>query len=215
MKKNKLFVLISLVLVLTFLVSACAVAPEPEAPSAPSEAEPEVSEGGEETVTIDVWFHSGKGEEREVLDEQVTTFNTMQDEVFVNAVILPEGSYNEQVNSAALASDLPCLLDFDGPFLYNYAWAGYLIPLDDYVSQEMRDDFLPSIIDQGTYAGNLYSLGTFDSGLSLWANKAYLEEAGIRIPTGIDDPWTKEEFTDALEKLKALEQVEYPLDLKF
>jgi len=190
MKKNKFFVSISLILVLTFLVSACVANPTPEVPATPAVSEPTAPEEVEkpETITIDVWFHSGKGEEREVLDEQVTTFNTMQDEVYVNAVILPEGSYNEQVNSAALASDLPCLLDFDGPFLYNYAWAGYLIPLDDYVSSEMRDDFLPSIIDQGTYAGQLYSLGTFDSGLSLWANKAYLEEAGIRIPTSIDDP---------------------------
>lgn len=216
---------IALILVLTFLVSACVADPTPQVPAAPDVSEPAAPDVSEpaapeevekpETTTIDVWFHSGKGEEREVLDEQVTTFNTMQDEVYVNAVILPEGSYNEQVNSAALASDLPCLLDFDGPFLYNYAWAGYLIPLDDYVSKEMRDDFLPSIIDQGTYAGQLYSLGTFDSGLSLWANKAYLEEAGIRIPTSIDDAWTMEEFMDALQKLKDLEQVEYPLDLKF
>jgi multiple sugar transport system substrate-binding protein len=175
----------------------------------PVEDEPEV-----EPVTIDVWFHSGKGEEREVLDAQVTTFNDTHDDVQVNAIILPEGSYNDQVNAGALAGDLPCLLDFDGPFLYNYAWAGYLTPLDDYVSDEVKADFLPSIIDQGTYGGKLYSLGTFDSGLSLWANKAYLEEAGVRIPTGIDDPWTMDEFMDALDKLKALDQVEYPLDLK-
>lgn len=224
MKKNKLFMLISLLVVFSFLIAACggAVATEMEEPAVEEEAtEEEVVEEVEEppaeeaeTVTIDVWFHSGKGEEREVLDEQVTTFNEMQDEVYVNAVILPEGSYNDQVNAAALAGDLPCLLDFDGPFLYNYAWAGYLIPLDDFVTQEVKDDFLPSIIAQGTYGGKLYSLGTFDSGLSLWANKSYLEEAGVRIPTSIEDPWTMDEFMDALDKLKALEQVEYPLDLK-
>jgi multiple sugar transport system substrate-binding protein len=226
MKKNKLFMLISLLVVFSFLIAACGgtVETEVEEPVVEEEEteepvveeeeteEPEVEEP--EAVTIDVWFHSGKGEEREVLDEQVTTFNEMQDEIYVNAIILPEGSYNDQVNAAALAGDLPCLLDFDGPFLYNYAWAGYLIPLDDYVSDELKDDFLPSIIDQGTYGGKLYSLGTFDSGLSLWANKAYLEEAGIRIPTSIEDPWTMDEFMDALDKLKALEQVEYPLDLK-
>jgi multiple sugar transport system substrate-binding protein len=229
MKKNKLFILISLLVVFSFLIAACGgtVETEVEEPVAEEEAaeeeeaeEPAVEEEEEpeaevsEPVTIDVWFHSGKGEEREVLDEQVTMFNEMQDEIYVNAIILPEGSYNDQVNAAALAGDLPCLLDFDGPFLYNYAWAGYLIPLDDYVSDELRDDFLPSIIDQGTYGGKLYSLGTFDSGLSLWANKAYLEEAGVRIPTSIEDPWTMDEFMDALDKLKALEQVEYPLDLK-
>lgn len=221
MKKNKLFLVISLFLAFSILMTACAGPTEPEVEEPPAgeeeppagEEEPEEPEEPE-AVTIDVWFHSGKGEEREVLDAQVTTFNDTHDDVQVNAIILPEGSYNDQVSAAALAGDLPCLLDFDGPFLYNYAWSGYLIPLDDYVPQDVKDDFLPSIIDQGTYGGKLYSLGTFDSGLSIWANKSYLEEAGVRIPTGIDDPWTMEEFMDALEALEALEQVEYPLDLK-
>ena len=163
---------------------------------------------------VKIWFHSGKGEEREVLDAQVEAFNSSQSDVKIDAILLPEGSYNDQVQAGALAGDLPCLLDFDGPFLYNYAWSGYLAPLDSYVSDEMNADFLPSIIGQGTYAGKLYSLGTFDSGLALWGNKAYLEKAGVRIPTGLDDAWTKDEFVDALKKLKALDEVEYPLDVK-
>jgi len=167
-----------------------------------------------EPVTITVWFHSGKGEEREVLDAQVEDFNAMQDEVVVDPVRLPEGSYNEQVSAASLAGDLPDLLDFDGPNVYNYAWAGHLIPIDDYLTEEFKADLLPSIIDQGTYAGKFYALGTFDSGLSIWGNKAYLEKAGIRIPEGIEDTWDFSEFETALEKLQALEEVEYAIDFK-
>jgi len=128
---------------------------------------------------------------------------------------LPDGSYTDQVNAAALAGDLPCLLDFDGPLLYNFAWAGYLAPIGDYVYQAVLDDFLPSIIEQGTYKGELYSLGQFDSGLAIWGNKAYLEAAGVRIPTGIADAWTGEEFEAALAALQALDEVEYALDMKF
>ena len=165
-------------------------------------------------VTIEVWFHSGKGEEREVLNTQIEEFNSMQDEVFVNATMLPEGSYNDQVSAAALAGDLPDLLDFDGPYVYNYAWAGHIIPMDEYISPEMKADILPSLIAQGTYEGKLYALGTFDSGLSIWANKAYLEKAGVRIPTSMADRWSFAEFNDALAKLKALPETEYVLDLK-
>jgi multiple sugar transport system substrate-binding protein len=208
MKKRTLWSLLSLTVIVATLVVACG----PQATEAP--AEPTEPPAEAETVTIDVWFHSGKGEERDALDAQVNDFNAMQDEVQVNAIQLPEGSYNDQVNSAALAGDLPCLLDFDGPNLYNYAWAGYLRPIDDYVSEDLRNDFLPSIIDQGTYGGKLYSLGTFDSGLGIWANKAYLEEAGVRIPEGLDDAWTFEEFNEALAALQALDQVEYAIDFK-
>jgi multiple sugar transport system substrate-binding protein len=194
MKKLSLFILTFLIL--SFLASFILIA---------SAADP---------VTIEVWFHSGKGEEREVLDAQVEDFNAMQNEVIVKAVRLPEGSFNEQVSAAALAGDLPDLLDFDGPFLYNYAWAKHLIPLDDYVSDALKADFLPTIIAQGTYGGKLYSLGTFDSGLAIWGNKAYLEKAGVRIPTGIEDAWDLEEFNEALEKLQSLDEVEYAIDFK-
>jgi multiple sugar transport system substrate-binding protein len=77
----------------------------------------------------------------------------------------------------------------------------------------MKADFLPSIIEQGTYNHHLYSLGQFDSGLGIYANKHHLSEAGVRIPT-IDNPWTLTEFNDVLAKLKNVPGVQYPLDLK-
>jgi len=165
-------------------------------------------------IEIEVWNHSGKGAERDALDATIQKYNGMQDQIQVNLTRLPEGSYNEQVSGAALSGDLPDLLDFDGPNLYNYAWAGHLIPIDEYVSDELRADFLPSIINQGTYNGQLWSLGQFDSGLAIWGNRSYLEEAGVRIPESVDAAWTFEEFNQALADLQALDQVEYALDVK-
>ncbi|HEC21680.1 MAG TPA: sugar ABC transporter substrate-binding protein [Chloroflexi bacterium] len=160
-----------------------------------------------------LWFHSGRGSERDALSQILDNFAAERSDIVVDAVELPEGDYNQQVQAAAVAGDLPCVLDFDGPFLYNYAWGGFLTPIGDYVSDEMQADFLPSIINQGTYNGQLYSLGQFDSGLALWARKSYLEAAGVRIPT-IDDPWTREEFEEALAALQELPEVEYALDMK-
>ncbi len=216
---RKMWFVLGLLALIAMLVVACGPtptpAPQPTKAAPPATAVPAATKApAAKAVTVSVWFHSGKGEERQVLDEQVTAFNAAHTDVQVKAVQLPEGSYNDQVQAAALAGDLPCLLDFDGPFLYNYAWSGYLAPIDKYVSDSLRKDFLPSIIAQGTYAGHLYSLGTFDSGLAIWGNKAYLEKAGVRIPTGIDDAWTKEEFLDALKKLQALPEVKYAIDFK-
>ena len=124
MKKNKWYMLISLFAVISMVMVSCgsgAETAQAEAPAAedaaveePAAEEPAAADAAAEPVTIDVWFHSGKGEEREVLDAQVTAFNEMQNDVQVNAILLPEGSYNDQVNAAALSGDLPCLLDFDG-----------------------------------------------------------------------------------------------------
>lgn len=167
--------------------------------------------------TIKVWHHGGRGDgERESIAAGVEKWNELHPDMQAELVLLPEGSYNEQVQAAALAGDLPDLLDFDGPNYANYAWSSYLQPLNDIVSQATIDNALPSVIDQGTYPpdGKLYSLGQIDSGLAIWGNRAYLEKAGVRIPTGVDDAWDMAEFEDALAKLQALPEVEYAIDLK-
>ena len=190
-----------LLVVLSMLLSACGSTSSTTAGSASG------------PITVQLFFHSGQGPERDALNATLKAFSDRNPDITVDAVQLPEGRYTDQVNLAALAHSLPCLLDFDGPTLYNYTWSGYLLPLDKYVSPEMKADFLPSIINQGMYNHHLYSLGQFDSGLGIYANKQYLSEVRARIPT-IDNPWTLTEFNDILAKLKNVPGVEYPLDLQ-
>ena len=161
-----------------------------------------------------MWRRSGTPTEAEYYDRLVEEFNSSQDEVFVEAIALPDNAILEQVNASIMSGDLPDILDVDGPQMAGYVNAGALAPMDEYMSDDLKSDLLPSLIDQGTYEdGKLYILGQFESGLSFWANKSYLEEAGVRIPS-LDNPWDGAEFVESLEKLKALEEVSYPLDIK-
>ena len=101
-------------------------------------------QGGADVDTLEVWAHAGQASERRVLEDQVARFNAQQHgELQVRLTLIPEGSYNEQVQAAAMAGDLPDLLEFDGPFLYAYVWQGRLRSLDDLVSQSLLDDLLP------------------------------------------------------------------------
>ena len=134
--------------------------------------------------------------------------------VTVDLTLVPEGQYTDQVNSAAAAGDLPAILDFDGPNMANLAWAGHLVPIDSCISDELRADILPSLIEQGTYAGELYGVGSFDSGLGLYAWSSALEEVGARVPTGADDAWTADELEQILRDLQGA-GYEHPLDTKF
>lgn len=168
---------------------------------------------------ISLWFHGGVGEAANAVQAYIEEFNELQSEYRVIYTEIPGGAvagsgYNDAVNAAAVAGNLPCLLDLDGPFLYNYAWAGFLHPLDDFLSPELRADFLPSLIDQGLYNGKLYALGQYDSGLALVSRRSLLEQAGVRIPTGVGDEWSLAEFDDALAKIQALDEVTYAIDLK-
>jgi len=167
-----------------------------------------------DVVGLEVWFHSGQPGERQTIRRQVEHFNESQENIRVNLTLIPERSYNTQVQAAALAGDLPDLLEFDGPFVYNYVWQGHLVPLEGLISAETRSDLLPSIIDQGTFGGRLYSVGTFDSGLGLYARRSRLASAGIRIPRSPDEAWSADEFDQALANLAASDEDKAVLDLK-
>ena len=168
----------------------------------------------EGTAHIRVWHHAGPSGEFTTLQHQVAEFNKAQKQVRVELVTLPERKpYNELVLSAAASGDLPDLLDFDGPNLYNYAWSGKLKPIDSCVPVSVRSDLLPSIRRQGTYAGRLWGVGTFDSGMGLFVRKSALKKAGVRIPTGPEDAWTATELTGILRKLRK-QGFKAPLDLR-
>lgn len=162
---------------------------------------------------IAVWTRATfSTEEATVIKQATAAFNRMQQTYRIDLFASHYQNYADWVQSVAVTGTLPCLLEVDGPFVAEFAWPGYLRPLDKFISSEMRQDLLPSIIAQGTYEGHLYTLGQFDSGLGLWANRRYLAAAGVRIPS-VARPWTLMEFELAMDKLARVDGVEYPLNL--
>ena len=164
--------------------------------------------------TLHVWVHSGQAAERETIEQQVKKFNALNRDISIELTTLPEGSYNAQVQVAAISGKLPDVLEFDGPFIYNYVWQRNLIPLDNLISANVRQDLLPSLLKQGTYKNHLYSVGTFDSGLGLYARRSLLQSQNIRIPTTNEEAWTAEEFAQILTTLAKNDSDRQVLDLK-
>jgi multiple sugar transport system substrate-binding protein len=167
------------------------------------------------TTYITVWFHASAsvGAEWQTMIRQVGTFNRSQRSVRVKLITLPEGDYNREVASAAADGNLPDVLDFDGPNLYNYAWAGDLKPIDSCLTPAERADLLPSIRQQGTYGGRMWGVGTFDSGLGLYVRPSILRKAGISIPADASQAWTAAQFGGILARLRAI-GYRQPLDLQ-
>jgi multiple sugar transport system substrate-binding protein len=162
---------------------------------------------------LSVWAHAGQESERAVLQQQVARFNQSHPDTKVVLTLIPEGSYNAQIQAAAIAGELPDLIELDGPFLSAYAWQGHLRPLDDLLDKEQVADLLPSIIAQGSYSNQLWAVGIFDSGLGLYADRSKLIQAKLRIPT-LQQPWTQEEFETALQQLAITDPDGQVLDLK-
>jgi multiple sugar transport system substrate-binding protein len=167
-------------------------------------------------ATLTVWAHAGQALERATLEQQIARFNQTHPELQVKLTFIPERSYNAQVQAAAIAGDLPDVLEFDGPYLYNYVWQGHLIPLEGLLSAETQNDLLPSIRAQGTYHRHLYGVGMFDSGLALYIRPSLLRQAGIsQWPRHPEQAWSVEEFEELLGQLARNDADGAVLDLKF
>lgn len=161
------------------------------------------------TTTLSMWYHgAGNDTEVKLVNQLISDFNASQSDWKVELQSFPQAVYNDSVTAAALAGNLPDILDVDGPNMPNWAWAGYLQPLK--IDESKIANFLPGT--KGIWNGQLYSIGLWDAAISLVTRKAYLDELGLRVPT-LDQPWTKDEFMDALKKAKDSGKFKYALDL--
>jgi multiple sugar transport system substrate-binding protein len=160
-------------------------------------------------TTLSMWYHGAGNEvEAKIINQIITDFNASQSDWKVELQSFPQAAYNDSVTAGALAGNLPDILDVDGPVMPNWAWSGYMQPLP--IDESKIEAFLPG--PKGVWDGKLYSVGLWDAAVAMVTRKSYLEEVGARIPT-VDQPWTKDEFMDVLDKLKATGKYEFPLDL--
>lgn len=179
----------------------------------------ETQDGDSDTITMWVQF-SEEDAEGQVMVESIKEFNeTNEDGLTAEVQYIPRsgsgGGYEDNLNAALSTNTLPDVFTLDGPNNAAYAESGMLQPVGEYISD--LDDFLPSIIDQGTYEDELYSVGYSESGVGIYYNIELLEDAGIDIeelPT-VEDPWTWDEFNEMLATLQDNNNGDPVLDMGF
>lgn len=171
------------------------------------------SSAGDGTGEVEVWAHQGKDSEVAALQDAVANFNASQSDITVNLTLVPEADYTTTIQSTS-ASDLPDVLELDGPTLASFVYDAKVSPIGDYVSEATIDNATAGNINQGTVDDTLYALAQFNSGLGLCANGAMLDDAGVTYPDSIESAWTADEFLSALETLAAANDSGYALDIK-
>ncbi len=156
-----------------------------------------------DNTVITMWMHmSDETPEGQHHQARVDAFNERYADEGVEAVVqfIPRAAdgagYEDQVNAAVSAGTLPDIITVDGPNTAAFASNGILAPITDFITD--IDDLLPTIIEQGTYNGEMYVLGMSETSVGIFYNIDMFEEAGIDIdslPT-VDNPWTYDEFLE-------------------
>ncbi|MGW0826593.1 ABC transporter substrate-binding protein [Streptomyces sp. NPDC002845] len=171
------------------------------------------AEAGSGTGTISVWAHQGQKSEDAAVQAAVKSFNSSQSDIKVELKLIPGNDYTKTI-TATNASELPDVMEFDGPTMANFVYNGKLAPIDDYVSAETVANATDASKSQGEIGGKHYGLGMYDSGLGIYGNKKLLDAAGVTYPTSVDEAWTADEFTAALTALKAEDSDGKTLDVQ-
>lgn len=172
------------------------------------ETEDVVENASSAAEDVTMWYHgAGNDVERELLTNIINDFNAAQDACNIVREDFPQEAYNESVIAAALDGSLPDIIDVDGPVMPNWAWAGYMQPLD--VDPALYADFLPGTI--GEWNGEVYSIGLWDAAVGIYANPSVMEANGIRTPT-LEEPWTLDEFDEILVTLDATGDFDFAFD---
>lgn len=152
---------------------------------------------------IRVWCHQGQEAENRAMKAIAAAFNAAHAGrgVRVDLTFFPDFQYTEKIAIAAAANDLPDAFDLDGPLVARYVNANLLLPLNAWFSAADREDFLPTILEQGTIDGQLYALGGFESAVVLYYDRDLFQQAGVEPPLP-GSAWTWTEFLAACARLK-------------
>jgi len=218
-------IIFPMLLVFSMLISACggAVTTEPpqatqeatqpsEATEAPGSTEaPGATEapvgGGEcpagvEGVAIEMWspFTGPDGDEMTALADRFSSENPCG--ITVTHVAQPE--YVQKLEAAAAAGQLPAMTAVRAINVGQLAARNVLKPFGTeamaVLGEDLAGDFPEDLWRLGEYKGERYSIPLDVNPLIMFYNKELFAAAGIEEPGA--EPWTREEFEDALAKLE-------------
>ncbi len=162
-------------------------------------------DAGSQKVTLNVWhqWSNDTNELKQMYDKAVSTYMEENPDVIINTQTLDTEAYKTKI-SAEFAGDAK------GIDIFYYWGAGTanklvkankLLPIDDYVTDEVKSKMLDGSTTAFTYDGKIYSAPSFSWYMTLFCNKEIFDKAGAKLPE------TYAELTEAVEKLSALDGV--------
>lgn len=106
------------------------------------------AQGGYEGKEVKVWISSGAEDDiyREMFDKIEGDLNiTITDEYY------SKDELDNKMQTSSIAGDMPDAVVADYLLIPKYYEAGLVANLDDYVTDELMDDYLPSVVAECTY----------------------------------------------------------------
>lgn len=189
---RKFTVLLSLLVMLGLLVSACA---------APAPAEPATSSGGGESAAVEptpiptpvvnnfgecdrplVLWHGLTGSDGAVFAEMLQQFAEQNTDICLASEGYPWDIFFQKYPTAVAAGSPPDMVIFHAAEVNQMASEGLMMPMDDIIFNDgtlNKDDFNETLINAITVDGQTMAVPFDNHGWLLWYNTKLLEDAGL------------------------------------
>ncbi|WP_198671147.1 ABC transporter substrate-binding protein [Oceanibium sediminis] len=122
------------------------------------------------------------------LTEEFTAANP---DITVNFDAMPFDAMRDKILTSSLAPSASYdVIIIDNPWTEEFANAGYLEPLDDYIAATEGydyEDFVPSLAAISSVGGSIYGVPYYNYALGLIVRQDIFDEKGLEIPTTIQD----------------------------
>ncbi len=207
MKQRFPFVILSVLIVISIFLGACAPKAQPTqdaAATAAADTQTEVTEAAESTEPVTITFWHGYNADVEAVfltDTIIPAFEAKYPNINVEAVVVPYDQFRRKLLIALSGGEAPDLARIDIIWVPELADQGALAKLNEVFSDfaAVSDQMLPGPLSTNFYKGDYYGLPLDTNTRVMVYNTDVFAKAGIEsAPTTID------EFLAACEKIKAL-----------
>lgn len=195
--KQRLFVVIALLLVASLPLTSCAnavpatgtatekatEASTTEAPSAVALATqaPTTTTAAQSSnqVVVNLSYWNGlTGADPKYLENIIKEFNDSHPNIHIENNTMPWDTFNQKVPTALTAGNGPDIITLYYAWIPKWVEGKYVISLDDYIPT-LSADAKPSVLDAGKYKGKYYAAMQDFFSMSLYYNKDLFKAAGL------------------------------------
>ena len=157
------------------------------------------------TITLNVW-HQWSNDTNELkgrYEEAVKAYEKENPKVKIKTETLDTEAYKTKINAefAGDAKGIDVFYWWGAGTAKKLVDAGKVMPLDDYITDEVKSNMMEGATSAFEYDGKLYSVPMFSWYMTLFCNKALFEKAGAKLPN------TYDELVDAVKKLEKIKGV--------
>ncbi len=223
---KKLFSVLSVLMVMGLLLSACAPAAATTAPTAAAAEEPTATiapVAAEPTAVVNAFgtcdrplklMHGLTGSDGAVFATLLEQFSKENPDICISSEGFAWDTFFQKYPTAVAAGQPPDMVIFHAAELQQMAAQGLMLPMDDMFADGTLslDDYNPSLMAQLTTDGKTMAVPFDNHGWLLWYNTDLVKKAGLD-PNNL--PKNGTEFIDWAQKLTTDVNGKHPTDADF